>query len=101
MAHRNHAVVQNYLFLVVENFVALPMPNHRMKLDVIGFHRDLKEHAAMPVLYFFIYISNSFMEVCLFSLSLSLSLKVTMIERKHRKWERVESSEELPKNRGL
>jgi len=98
MAHRNHAVVQNYLFLVVENFVALPMPNHRMKLDVIGFHRDLKEHAAMPVLYFFIYIFNSLIGGLFV---LSLSLKVTMIEIKHRKWERVESSEELPKNRGL
>ena len=73
MAHKNHAVVQNYLFLVVENFVALPMPNHSMKLDVIGFHRDLKEHAAMPVLYFFIYISNKFIGGLFGSLSLSLS----------------------------
>ena len=71
MAHRNHAVVQNYRFLVVENFLALPFPNHRMKLDVIGFHRDLKEHAAMPVLCFFIYILNSFIGGLFGSLSLS------------------------------
>ena len=55
MAHRNHAVVQKYLFLVVENSVALPMPNHRKKLDVIEFHRDLKENGD---LFFHLYLKQ-------------------------------------------
>ena len=55
MAHKNHTVVQKYLFSIVENSVALPMPNHRMKLDVIEFHIDLKEHGA---LFFHLYLEQ-------------------------------------------
>ena len=97
MAHRNHAVVQKYLFLVVENSVALPMANHRKKLDVIEFHRDLKENGD---LFFHLYLKQ-FRRIFFFFFPFFPSLKVKMIERKHRKWEIVESCEALQKSRGL
>ena len=72
------------------------MPNHRKKLDVIEFHRDLKENGD---LFFHLYLKQ-FRRIFFF-FPFFPSLKVKMIERKHRKWEIVESCEALQKSRGL
>ena len=56
MAYRNHDVVQKYLFVVVENFVALSMPNHRMKLDVTRFIKRLCCHGG--ALFFHLYLEH-------------------------------------------